>query len=74
MSQLAIVEYPDPRLKRVARPVTVFDERLQPARPACDAVGLRDSRAVSVNVSLVWTVGSQKAPNSAYVGGRMPGL
>ncbi|HEX4584522.1 MAG TPA: peptide deformylase [Burkholderiaceae bacterium] len=29
MSQLAILEYPDPRLKRVARPVTVFDERLR---------------------------------------------
>ncbi len=28
MSRLAIVEYPDPRLKRVARPVTVFDQRL----------------------------------------------
>lgn len=28
MSQLAILEYPDPRLKRVARPVRVFDERL----------------------------------------------
>jgi peptide deformylase len=28
LSQLAIVEYPDPRLKRVARPVTVFDQRL----------------------------------------------
>jgi len=29
LSQLAILEYPDPRLKRVARPVTVFDERLR---------------------------------------------
>ncbi len=29
MSQLAILEYPDPRLKRVARPVTAFDERLR---------------------------------------------
>jgi peptide deformylase len=29
MSQLAILEYPDPRLKRTARPVTVFDERLR---------------------------------------------
>lgn len=29
MSQLSILEYPDPRLKRVARPVTVFDERLR---------------------------------------------
>jgi peptide deformylase len=29
VSQLAILEYPDPRLKRVARPVTVFDERLR---------------------------------------------
>jgi len=28
LSRLAIVEYPDPRLKRVARPVTVFDQRL----------------------------------------------
>jgi peptide deformylase len=28
LTQLAIVEYPDPRLKRVARPVTVFDQRL----------------------------------------------
>jgi len=29
LSQLAIIEYPDPRLKRVARPVTAFDERLR---------------------------------------------
>jgi peptide deformylase len=29
LSQLAILEYPDPRLKRVARAVTVFDERLR---------------------------------------------
>ena len=29
MSQLAIIEYPDPRLKRVARPVTAFDQRLR---------------------------------------------
>jgi peptide deformylase len=29
LTQLAILEYPDPRLKRVARPVTVFDERLR---------------------------------------------
>jgi peptide deformylase len=29
LSQLAILEYPDLRLKRVARPVTVFDERLR---------------------------------------------
>lgn len=29
MSQLAIVEYPDPRLRRVAAPVTTFDERLR---------------------------------------------
>jgi peptide deformylase len=29
LSQLAILEYPDPRLKRVARPVTVFDDRLR---------------------------------------------
>lgn len=29
MSQLDILEYPDPRLRRVAQPVTVFDERLR---------------------------------------------
>jgi peptide deformylase len=29
LSQLVILEYPDPRLKRVARPVTVFDDRLR---------------------------------------------
>lgn len=29
MTQLAILEYPDPRLKRKAKPVTVFDERLR---------------------------------------------
>ncbi len=29
MSQLEILEYPDPRLRRVAQPVTVFDERLR---------------------------------------------
>ena len=29
LSQLAILEYPDPRLKKVARPVTAFDERLR---------------------------------------------
>jgi peptide deformylase len=29
LSQLAILEYPDRRLKRVARPVTGFDERLR---------------------------------------------
>lgn len=29
MSILTIIEYPDPRLHRVARPVTVFDERLR---------------------------------------------
>src|ERR1700757_1930230 len=29
MSQLAILKYPAPRLKKVARPVTVFDERLR---------------------------------------------
>jgi peptide deformylase len=29
LSRLAILEYPDPRLKRVARPVAVFDERLR---------------------------------------------
>jgi len=29
MTQLAILEYPDPRLKRTARPVTVFDDRLR---------------------------------------------
>jgi peptide deformylase len=29
LSQLAIIEYPDPRLKRVARPVTAFDQRLR---------------------------------------------
>ncbi len=28
MALLTILEYPDPRLKKVARPVTVFDERL----------------------------------------------
>jgi peptide deformylase len=28
LSRLAILEYPDPRLKRVARPVTVFDQRV----------------------------------------------
>ena len=29
MSKLAILEYPDPRLKKLARPVTVFDDRLR---------------------------------------------
>jgi len=29
LSQLAILEYPDPRLRRVAQPVTAFDERLR---------------------------------------------
>jgi peptide deformylase len=29
LSQLAILEYPDPRLKRKAREVTVFDQRLR---------------------------------------------
>jgi peptide deformylase len=29
MALLTILEYPDPRLNRVAQPVTVFDERLQ---------------------------------------------
>ena len=29
MSQLEILEYPDPRLRRVAQPVTVFDGRLR---------------------------------------------
>lgn len=29
MSQLAILEYPDPRLRRVAQPVTAFDARLR---------------------------------------------
>ena len=29
MTQLAVLEYPDPRLKRIARQVTVFDERLR---------------------------------------------
>ena len=29
MSQLSILEFPDPRLKRVARPVSAFDERLR---------------------------------------------
>jgi len=29
LSQLDILEYPDPRLRRVAQPVTVFDERLR---------------------------------------------
>jgi peptide deformylase len=29
MAILTILEYPDPRLNRVAQPVTVFDERLQ---------------------------------------------
>ena len=29
MSQLSILEYPDPRLKRVARRVTAFNERLR---------------------------------------------
>jgi peptide deformylase len=29
MAILTILEYPDPRLSRVAKPVTVFDERLQ---------------------------------------------
>jgi peptide deformylase len=29
MALLTILEYPDPRLHRVAQPVTVFDERLQ---------------------------------------------
>jgi len=28
LTQLAVLEYPDPRLKRVARPVKSFDERL----------------------------------------------
>ena len=29
MSQLAILEYPDPRLRKIARPVTIFDDRLR---------------------------------------------
>ncbi|HEX7155857.1 MAG TPA: peptide deformylase, partial [Burkholderiaceae bacterium] len=29
MSKLTILQYPDERLKRVARPVAVFDERLR---------------------------------------------
>jgi peptide deformylase len=29
VAQLSIIEYPDPRLKTVARPVTRFDERLR---------------------------------------------
>jgi peptide deformylase len=29
LTQLAVLEYPDPRLKRIARQVTVFDERLR---------------------------------------------
>ncbi len=29
MARLAIIEYPDPRLKKVARPVQVFDARLR---------------------------------------------
>ena len=29
MALLTILEYPDPRLNRVAEPVTVFDERLR---------------------------------------------
>jgi peptide deformylase len=29
MALLDIIEYPDPRLKKVAQPVTVFDERLR---------------------------------------------
>ena len=29
MTQLAILEYPDPRLKRIAREVTAFDQRLR---------------------------------------------
>jgi len=29
LSQLSILEFPDPRLKRVARPVSAFDERLR---------------------------------------------
>lgn len=29
MSQLVILEYPDPRLRRVAQPVIAFDERLR---------------------------------------------
>jgi peptide deformylase len=29
LSQLDILEYPDPRLRRVAQPVTAFDERLR---------------------------------------------
>ena len=29
MAQLQILEFPDPRLRKVASPVTVFDEKLE---------------------------------------------